>query len=75
MRVTVISFEPGTMPRARISSVWLVSASGSSIFAQCDEGALALAAEDPLLGLEALQHVADGRARDAVVGAELALGG
>ena len=42
---------------------------------KCDEGALALAAEDPLLGLEALQHVADGRARDAVVGAQLALGG
>ena len=40
-----------------------------------DEGALALAAEDPLLGLEALQHVADGRPRDAVLGAELALGG
>ena len=33
MRLTVISFEPGTMPRARISSVWLVSPSGSSIFA------------------------------------------
>ena len=40
-----------------------------------DEGALALAAEDPLLGLEPLQHVPDGRARDAVLGAELALGG
>ncbi len=40
-----------------------------------DERALALAAEDPLLGLEALQHVADGRPRDAVLGAELALGG
>ena len=40
-----------------------------------DERALALAAEDPLLGLEALQHVADGRPGDAVLGAELALGG
>ena len=40
-----------------------------------DEGALALAAVDALLGLEALQHVADGRPGDAVLGAELALGG
>src|SRR5262245_5987418 len=39
-----------------------------------DEGPLALTAEDPLLGFEALKHVADRRARDAVLGTELALG-
>ncbi len=40
-----------------------------------DEGALALASIDALLGLEPLQGVADGRPRDAVGGAELTLGG
>ena len=39
-----------------------------------DERALALHAVDALLGLEALQRVPHGRARDAELGAELALG-
>ncbi len=74
MRVTSISFEPGRIPLARISSVWLVRPSRCSILALRDERALALPAVDPLLGLELLQHMADGGARDAELGAQLALG-
>ena len=75
IRLTVISFEPGTIPRARISSVWLVEAeraprsSRARRTCPCPGGGRSAARPRGRC-----EHVADGRAGDAELGAELALG-
>ncbi len=74
-RVTPISRDAGSMPRARMYSVWLVSSSIWSIFGLGHKGALALVTMDPLLGLEAVEGLAHGPPGHAETLAQLALRG